>query len=256
MIAVERINNELEAGATPAPSGYTPQLSEVEGYRDSSMTQNEAGGTGSGAGGEFRLERADDAGTFAAGGGGGGDGDGGEGGSGKGYVRKAGDGHGEHGELTTPKARELAAKVARIEGHPPAPPAARRSAREQKRETTVSGGGWGGGGKPQLGCRLRECDAVSAPFDLAKVYRNPVTMHRGKWSKGMPVKIPKFLGIEGRMTRMQRGKGSEVMHKAVKWSHLGPVSASLAGCLPGKDAARAALPKDGAFESCAVVGNG
>ena len=55
---------------------------------------------------------------------------------------------------------------------------------------------------------------------------------------------------------MQRGKGAEVMHKAVKWSHLGPVSPQLATCLPSKDAARAALPKDVAFESCAVVGNG
>jgi hypothetical protein len=271
LIAVEKIGRAMQSGAGASRSpGYVPQLSEVEGYRDHSMADATEYGS-AGAQPPRGRGREQGAGTVGViefeseGDGAGGTGQSASlrparesGGDGEedGYVRRAGDGHGAHGELNTLRARELVAKAAMREEQPP-PPIHKQLA-VHRRETTSNGGGSGGGrgGRPQLGCRLRECDQVSAPFDLSKVYRNSVTMHRAKWARGSPVKVPKFLGIEGRVTRMQRGKGAEVMHKAVKWSHLGPVSASLAACLPSKDAARAALPEEGVFATCAVVGNG
>ena len=125
------------------------------------------------------------------------------------------DGDGEHGEdgedgdgeLATPGAREVARKVAVQDGPKPTHVSGGSGgggggggggSGGGHRATTLSGGGGGGGGggghggKPVLGCRLRECDTVSAPFELAKVYRNPVTMHRGKWSKAWAYTRPHF----------------------------------------------------------------
>lgn len=212
LIVVERLGAALEGGSLPSPTGpgVDAQLSEVEGWRIDSMRD----ATGDGGRADDRVLRAGGsvdgertAGVIAA------RGDRG---------RREGEGDDEH------TSDGFKAHQHHAHGGSPTTHAVHR------RETTLSGGGGRGGGKPVLGCRLRECDQVSAPFELGKVYRNPVTMHKGKWSRGSPVKIPKFLGIEGRMTRLQRGKGSEVMHKAVKWSHLGPVSPTLAACLPGK----------------------
>jgi len=122
----------------------------------------------------------------------------------------------------------------------------------QRRERTSSSGS--SSGSKELACRLRECDQINAPFELGKQYSQNFVMSKQSTKTGNNVKVPKFLGIEGRQSRLSRGKSDQsVMHKQVKWSHLGQFPATAAKCLPEKDIVRQSFGK---IKSCAVVGNG
>ena len=121
-----------------------------------------------------------------------------------------------------------------------------------RRERSSSSGG--GGSSKDLACRLRECDAINAPFELGKAYTQNFIMSKQSTKTGNNVKVPKFLGIEGQKSRMARGKSdASIMHKQVKWSHLGGFPSNAAKCLPERDIVRQNFGK---IKSCAVVGNG
>ncbi|CAL6281810.1 unnamed protein product [Bathycoccus prasinos] len=121
-----------------------------------------------------------------------------------------------------------------------------------RRERSSSSGG--SGSSKDLACRLRECDAISAPFELGKAYAQNFIMSKQSTKSGNNVKVPKFLGIEGQKSRLARGKSdASIMHKQVKWSHLGGFPSNAAKCLPEKDVVRQNFGK---IKSCAVVGNG
>jgi len=121
-----------------------------------------------------------------------------------------------------------------------------------RRERSSSSGG--SGSSKDLACRLRECDAINAPFELGKAYAQNFIMSKQSTKSGNNVKVPKFLGIEGQKSRMARGKSdASIMHKQVKWSHLGGFPSNAAKCLPEKDIVRQNFGK---IKSCAVVGNG
>ena len=121
-----------------------------------------------------------------------------------------------------------------------------------RRERSSSSGG--GGSSKDLACRLRECDTINAPFELGKAYTQNFIMSKQSTKTGNNVKVPKFLGIEGQKSRMARGKSdASIMHKQVKWSHLGGFPSNAAKCLPERDIVRQNFGK---IKSCAVVGNG
>jgi len=67
------------------------------------------------------------------------------------------------------------------------------------------------------------------------------------------MKMPKFLGKEGRERRSQRGKAVATT-KLLKWDHIGTVQKPLLKVMPVGEAVRE--PRDGVLGSCAVVGNG
>jgi len=99
---------------------------------------------------------------------------------------------------------------------------------------------------------VHSTDLDELPPINTKPFNGHFVLSQLKWSSGDMIKLPKFLGKEGRERRLQRGKA---VTKTLKWDHIGALQKPLLKMMPTADAIRA--PNSGnLYARCAVVGNG